>query len=121
MSPLQDKHPPNYAECTKDHLLDSFLYVPTQTDPENDATAHSPVTAPEPEALRHIWGERRQRLKKKLAKGLKVGAGAAALTVAIPVVLTGQVVYKGGKVVLQIVAAPFVLCVICLCMDDFDF
>jgi hypothetical protein len=66
-------------------------------------------------------GKERQRLKKNAAKALALGAGAIALTVAVPIVLVVDVACEGVKIVLQIVAAPLVLCVLCVSMDDFDF
>jgi hypothetical protein len=85
------------------------------------AHVHPPATTLDPSMPRQTWRERRQRLKKNAAKALALGAGAIALTVAVPIVLVVDVACEGVKIVLQIVAAPLVLCVLCVSMDDFDF
>lgn len=121
MPALQNGLPPPYAARTQDALLNISPHVSPPMTAKDHAHAHPPAATPEPSMPRQTWRERRQRLKENVAKALALGAGAIALTVAVPIVLVVKVLYEGGKIVLQIVAAPLVLCALCVSMDDFDY
>ncbi|KAJ5266676.1 hypothetical protein N7478_009484 [Penicillium angulare] len=101
--------------------------VSTWTHLRNNAEAHPPASEPISATVRQMQDkrhERRQRLKKKLIKVLKVGAKTAVVVVLAPFVMAGAaglVVFEGVKVVLKIVVTPFALCIVCVSLDDSDY
>ncbi|KAJ6016588.1 hypothetical protein N7540_011179 [Penicillium herquei] len=120
MSLREEPHPPAYTESARDpppeispHTLISMAQAP-------DPQISSLETTINPAMPVHTRCRRWKRLKKGLAKVLKIGAGAIALTAAVPVVFVTNVAYEGGKAVLLIVSAPFLICAACFCIDDFD-
>ncbi|KAJ5737412.1 uncharacterized protein N7483_002537 [Penicillium malachiteum] len=121
MPRLQDQLPPPYTERARDPLPETSPHTSIPKTREHDFLVSAPKATPDPETPIHTGRGRGKRLKKKLAKGLKLGAGAIVLTAAVPVVFVANVAYEGGKAVLQVVAAPVVVCVVCFCIDDFDF
>jgi hypothetical protein len=120
MPALQNGPPPPYAAQTQDAHLDIPPHASPPTTAKGHAHVHPPATTPDPSMPRQTWRERRQRLRNNAAKALALGAGAIALTVAVRIVLVVDVACEGVKIVIQIVAAPLVLCVLCVSTDDFD-
>lgn len=119
MPALHNELPPPYPVGTKDTLLNILSHASTPMNAKDDAHVPTPTMVPDPTTSRQIWRERKTRLKKRVAKALVLGAGAIALTVAVPIVLAVKVVFE-GKIFLEIVGAPFVLCVFCFSMEDSD-
>ena len=119
MKNTQDEPPPAYSECSTDPPLGIPSCTPMPADRESYSQVPLPTTTPRPETQHRT--HRGRRVRKRLAKGVKLGAAAIVTTVAVPVILVGHVAYEGGKVALQIIVAPALICVVCFCLDDFDY
>ncbi|KAJ6004680.1 hypothetical protein N7540_013049 [Penicillium herquei] len=121
MSVREDQRPPAYTESARDTLPESSTNTLISMSQKYDPRISTPEITLNPEMPNHTRRRRGRGLKNRLAKGLKLGAGVIALTAAIPVVFVANVAYEGGKAVLLIVSALFLMCAACFCLYDADF
>ncbi|KAJ5267245.1 hypothetical protein N7478_010053 [Penicillium angulare] len=119
MACVPNEAPPDYAECIRDSPLDISSHPSRPSSGERFVQVPPPTTSSYPETPHHA--RRSRRLRQKVAKGLKLAVGATVMAAAVPVNVVGNAAYEGGKAALQIVAAPVLVCVFCLCVDDFDY